>query len=50
MCNFVCGTTSHAKMLLHWIVIHYQMTFEWHSRCGSETSITIISVVLAHIN
>ena len=30
---------SHAKMLLHWSVIHYQMTFEWHSGYGFETSI-----------
>ena len=24
-------------MLLHWSVIHYQMTFKWHSGCDSET-------------
>ena len=34
MCDFVCGTTSHAKMLLHWSVIHYQISIEWHSGCG----------------
>ena len=28
MCNFVCGTMLHAKMMLHWSVIHYQVTFE----------------------
>ena len=32
-----------AKMPLHWSVIHYQMTFGWHSGCGLgcglETSI-----------
>ena len=42
LCDFVCGTTncmSHAKVLLHWSVIHYQMTFERHSGFGSETSI-----------
>ena len=38
MCDFVCGTMSCAK-LLHWSVIHYQMTFEWHSGRGLETSI-----------
>ena len=25
VCDFVCGTISHAKILLHWSVIHYQM-------------------------
>ena len=25
-CNFVCGTMSHAKSLLHWSVTHYQVT------------------------
>ena len=25
MCDFVCGTMSRAKILLHWSVIHYQM-------------------------
>ena len=29
---------SHAKMVLYWSVIQYQMTFERHSGCGSETS------------
>ena len=38
MSDFVCGTMSHAKMSLYWSVIHYQMTFERHSGCGSETS------------
>ena len=28
---------SHAKMWLYWSVIHYQMIFERHSGCGSET-------------
>ena len=28
MCDFVCGTMLHAKMLLQWSVIHYQITFE----------------------
>ena len=40
--HFVCGITcmACAKMSLqHWSVIHYHMTFEWHSRCCSETSI-----------
>ena len=37
MCDFFCGTMSHAKLLLHWSVIHYQMTFEWHDGCGLET-------------
>ena len=32
---------SHAEMLQHWSVIHYQMTFEWHSWCGSEMSIVL---------
>ena len=27
------------KMSLHCSVIHYQITFEWHSGCGSEMSI-----------
>ena len=25
MCDFVCGTMSHAKSLLHWSVIRYQV-------------------------
>ena len=34
MCDFIRGTMSHAKLLLHWSVTHYQMTFEgaqWYS-------------------
>ena len=27
MSYFVCGTISHAKLLLHWSAIYYQMTF-----------------------
>ena len=30
MCDFVCGTVSHAKSSLGWSVyIHNQVTFEW---------------------
>ena len=39
MCHFVCGAMSHAKVLLHLSIIHYQMTFEWHSGHGTKTSI-----------
>ena len=39
MCYFLCRTMLHAKSLLHWSVIHYQVTFEWHFGCDSETSI-----------
>ena len=41
MCSFVCGTMSQAKVSLHWSVIPYQITFEWHSECGLETSIPL---------
>ena len=34
MCDFVCGAMSHDKLLLHWSVIHYLMTVEWHYGCG----------------
>ena len=47
MCDFVRGTMSHAYMFLvqlHWSVIHHQKTFEWHSGCGSQTSIISFSV------
>ena len=26
MWDYVCGTMPHAKSLLHWSVIHYQVT------------------------
>ena len=39
MYDFVCGTMSHAKLPLHWSAIHYQVTFEWCSGHGLETSI-----------
>ena len=26
MCDFDCGTMSHAKSLLHWSIIHYLVT------------------------
>ena len=39
MRNFVRETMSHAKSSLHWSVIHYQMTFEWHTGCGLKISI-----------
>ena len=39
MYNFVYETMSCAKSLLHLSVLHYQVTFEWHSVCGLETSI-----------
>ena len=42
MCDLVCENMSHAKLSLHWSVIHYQVAFEWHSGCGSKTSIGII--------
>ena len=34
MCNFVCGTVSHAKSPLHWSVIHYRDNpgTEYHER------------------
>ena len=38
MYEFVCETRSHAKSSLHWSVKHYQVTFEWHSGRGLETS------------
>ena len=38
---FCCGTMSHAMSSLHWSDIHYQVTFEWHSGRGSETSIVL---------
>ena len=31
----VCVTVSCAKLVLHWSVIHDQVTFQSHSRCGS---------------
>ena len=37
MCIFFCGTISHAKLLLHWSIKHYQVTFERHSGCGKDT-------------
>ena len=39
MCDFICGTMSHAKSSMHWSVIHYQVPFEGHPGHGSETSI-----------
>ena len=41
-CSLVCGTVSHAKSSLHWSVIHYQLTFDWHSGRGSEMSINTL--------
>ena len=44
MCDFVSmrlHCISHSKMLLHWSVIHYQMTFEWHSGCGRGCGLEI---------
>ena len=38
MSEFVCGPMSHAKLSLHWSIVHYQVTFEWFNS-GSETSI-----------
>ena len=35
-CVILYVTMAHAKMQLHWSVMHYQMTFEWHSGCGFE--------------
>ena len=36
MCNFMCGTRSHAKLSSDWSAIDYQVTFEWDSRCSME--------------
>ena len=44
MYDFVCGTMPHAK-LLHWSVIHHQVTFEFYSGRGSETSITFAAIL-----
>ena len=33
-CDFVCGTMSRAMSSLHWSLIHYQVTYEWHSGRG----------------
>ena len=51
MCNFVFGIMSHAKTLftLQWSVIHYQVTFECYSRCGSETSIASLSFIQSQV-
>ena len=46
--DFVCGTMSHAKLLLHWSILHYQVTFEWHSGCGLDMSITLNSIGVNH--
>ena len=37
---FVCGIMSCAKLSLYWSVIHYQVTFECHSGCGLDTTLT----------
>ena len=37
--GFACGAMSHAKSLLHWSVIHHQVTFERQSGRGSEMPI-----------
>ena len=39
MCDFVCGTILNTKLSLHLSVIHYQMTSDEHSGCGSEKCI-----------
>ena len=39
MCDFVYGTMPHAMVSLHWSVMLYQVTFELHSRRGSEISL-----------
>ena len=36
MCDFVCETMPCAKSSLHWSIIHYQVTWEWHSGRGLE--------------
>ena len=36
MCDFVCETISSATSSLLWSIIHYQLTFEWHTVRGSE--------------
>ena len=30
-CFFICGSMQHAKLSMHWSVIHYHVTFEWPS-------------------
>ena len=37
--NFGCGTITHVKLLLHWSVIYFQVTFECCSGCSSERCI-----------
>ena len=38
-----------AKSLLHWSVIHYQVTFEWHSGRGLETSPGLLSCLKLYV-
>ena len=35
----ICVTKARAKSSFYWSVMHYQVTFEWHSGRGSETII-----------
>ena len=43
ICDFVCWGFLRAKSSLHWSDIHYQATFERHSRRGYESTIIILS-------
>ena len=38
MSDFVCGAMSHAKLSLHWSIVHYQVTFEWFNS-GSDCAL-----------
>ena len=49
MCDFVCGAISHAKSLLHWSVIHYQVTFGWHSGWFGNVYYHTWAALITHI-
>ena len=48
MCNLVCRTMSRAKLLPHWSVIHYHVTFEWHSGHGLERCNAFYAIIIAN--
>ena len=51
MCDFVCRNVSHAKMLLHWSIMHCQVNFTVKTlNIGTPRPATVVVLNLKQFN
>ena len=48
MCDFICGTMSHAKLSLYWSVVDYQKTIDGTLGVARKRLLVTIIYILIH--